>query len=54
MFNEILEGVIEGVNQLLGDKGVPLPSVEEVDYTDTDHTIEKGYIKICSNPKLQV
>jgi hypothetical protein len=54
VFNEILEGVIEGVNQLLRDKGVPLPSVEEVDYTDTDQTIEKGYIKICSNPKLRV
>ena len=54
MFNDILEGVIEGVNQLLGAKGVPLPSVDEVDYTDTVQTIKKGYIEICSNPKLRV
>eukprot|EP01022_Parablepharisma_sp_SALTPOND_P024219 TRINITY_DN532_c0_g1_i1.p1 TRINITY_DN532_c0_g1~~TRINITY_DN532_c0_g1_i1.p1 ORF type:complete len:524 (+),score=22.48 TRINITY_DN532_c0_g1_i1:221-1573(+) len=48
--NTVLEVIKEVVNSDLGQRGIPLPTIPGVDYTDTAQYVKKGYMEICTNP----
>lgn len=48
--NQVFDAIKEVVNLLLGQRGIPLPVVKEVDYSDFVQYIGKGYIMLGTNP----
>lgn len=48
--NKVLEAIKEIVNSELGAKGIPLPTIQGIDYTDTVQYVKEGYLQICTNP----
>ena len=48
--NDVLEAIKEFVNGIMGSKGIPLPTIPGIDYTDTVQYVKDGYIEICMNP----
>ncbi len=48
--NTVLEVIKQIVNSDLGQRGIPLPAMHEVDYTDTGEVIKTGYMVIGTNP----
>eukprot|EP01022_Parablepharisma_sp_SALTPOND_P024220 TRINITY_DN532_c0_g2_i1.p1 TRINITY_DN532_c0_g2~~TRINITY_DN532_c0_g2_i1.p1 ORF type:complete len:467 (+),score=52.54 TRINITY_DN532_c0_g2_i1:157-1557(+) len=48
--NTVLDVVKQIVNADLGQRGIPLPTIPGVDYTDTVQYIKNGYMEICTNP----
>ncbi|MDR3736451.1 MAG: hypothetical protein P4L10_13060, partial [Acidobacteriaceae bacterium] len=52
--NKVLAAVIEIANSELGQKGIPLPTVKGIDYTDTVEFVKAGYMEICTNPIFKI
>ncbi len=48
--NQVLAAVVEVANVLLGQRGIPLPTIAGIDFTDTVEFIKNGYMEICVNP----
>jgi len=48
--NTVLDVVREFINGEIGQKGIPLPTIPGIDYTDTTQSVKKNYIEICTNP----
>eukprot|EP00830_Metopus_es_P019061 TRINITY_DN6872_c0_g1_i1.p1 TRINITY_DN6872_c0_g1~~TRINITY_DN6872_c0_g1_i1.p1 ORF type:complete len:479 (+),score=84.36 TRINITY_DN6872_c0_g1_i1:41-1438(+) len=48
--NTILEVITAIVNSELGQKGIPLPVIPGIDYTDTVQFVRAGYLEICTTP----
>eukprot|EP00826_Nyctotherus_ovalis_P025798 TRINITY_DN2000_c0_g2_i15.p1 TRINITY_DN2000_c0_g2~~TRINITY_DN2000_c0_g2_i15.p1 ORF type:complete len:520 (-),score=95.94 TRINITY_DN2000_c0_g2_i15:135-1694(-) len=52
--NEVVATAIEIVNERLGERGIPLPAVKEIDYNDTSQYIGDGYMMIATNPIFKI
>jgi hypothetical protein len=48
--NEVLAVVIQIVNADLGQRGIPLPKIPGIDYTDMVQFIKNGFMEICATP----
>ena len=48
--NQILAVVKEIVNNDLGQRGIPLPVIQGIDYTDTVEFVKAGYMEVCTTP----
>jgi len=48
--NTVLDIIKDVVNGQLGQKGIPLPTIPGVDYTDTNQVVKSGYLEVCTNP----
>ena len=48
--NTVLDAIKEVVNGIMGAKGIPLPTIPGIDYTDTVQYIKQGYMEICTTP----
>lgn len=48
--NDVLAIVIQIVNADLGQRGIPLPQVKGIDYTDMVQLVKNGYMEICATP----
>jgi len=52
--NSVLEIVVAIVNGDLGQRGIPLPVVQGIDYTDTVQYVGDGYMVIATNPVFHI
>ena len=48
--NTVLAVIVEIINADLGQRGIPLPTIQGIDYTDTSQYVKQGYIEICTTP----
>jgi hypothetical protein len=48
--NAILDVIKEIVNNDLGQRGIPLPVIQGIDYTDTVEFVKAGFLEICTTP----
>jgi len=48
--NTVLQVIIEIVNGDLGQRGIPLPVIHGIDYTDTAQYVKDGYMVVGTNP----
>ncbi len=48
--NDVLAVMVEIVNADLGQRGIPLPVVQGIDYTDTAQYVRDGYMVVGTNP----
>jgi hypothetical protein len=48
--NAVLAVVVELVNKMIGEAGIPLPKIKDIDYTDTVQYIKNGYMELGMNP----
>lgn len=50
VLNEIIAAILEVVNSELGQKGIPLPTMKEVDYSDIIQYVGDGYMMVGTTP----
>lgn len=50
--NSILDVLIQIINADLGQRGIPLPTIHGIDYTDMVEFVKNGYLEVCANPKF--
>ena len=48
--NQVLAFVVQLINADLGQRGIPLPKIAGVDYTDMVQYIKNGYLEFCASP----
>ena len=48
--NTVLQVIVDEVNGDLGQRGIPLPVINGIDYTDTVEFVKTGYLEICTTP----
>ena len=48
--NEILQAFAIAINEMIGNKGIPLPTIPGMDYTDAMEGIGQGYIGVGFTP----
>jgi hypothetical protein len=48
--NDVLAVIIQLVNADLGNRGIPLPKIGGIDYTDMVQFVKNGYLEICATP----
>ena len=51
-FNVFLEDLRTSYNQQMGNKGIPLPTFQGINLTDSDQTAKEHYLEIISTPKI--
>ncbi len=52
--NTVLAAVLEIVNMQLGQRGIPLPTIAGIDYTDIVQFVKAGYMEICVTPVFHI
>lgn len=52
--NDVVKAILTVVNGELGQRGIPLPVVKEVDYTDIVQYIGNGYLMVGTTPKFHI
>lgn len=50
--NDVIAAMLEALNGEFGMRGIPLPTIEEVDYEDIVQNVEEGYTVIGTTPKF--
>jgi len=48
--NDVMAAVLAAINGELGQKGIPLPTIKEVDYSDIIQYVSNGYTMIGTTP----
>eukprot|EP00826_Nyctotherus_ovalis_P063718 TRINITY_DN9346_c0_g1_i1.p1 TRINITY_DN9346_c0_g1~~TRINITY_DN9346_c0_g1_i1.p1 ORF type:complete len:476 (-),score=141.91 TRINITY_DN9346_c0_g1_i1:60-1487(-) len=51
--NQVIEVLLQVVNEILGKKGIPLPVVKEMDYSDIMQYVGDGFIMVGTTPKFR-
>ena len=52
--NMILEKTAEIINVLLGQRGIKLPSIEGIDYSDIEESAKVGFIEVLVTPIIHL
>jgi hypothetical protein len=48
--NEAFAAILVAINGELGQKGIPLPTIKEIDYTDIVQYIRAGFTMVGTTP----
>ena len=52
--NSLLKVTVEIINQMLGERGIKLPSIGGVDYSDIEEYAKAGFIEVLVSPIIHI
>ena len=52
--NFVLAKAAEAINLLLGQRGIKLPSIEGIDYSDIEEYVKAGFLEILVTPIVHI